>query len=424
MAGQRNPATARPPRAASSRIERDLLGELAIPAAALWGIHTARAVRNLSFSGKALGHYADYVRALAIVKRAAAAANRDAGVLSDRVAGAIQAACDALIAGEHLDQFPVDVLGGGGSIAINMNLNEVIAALANRHLGGGRGDRDLVSAKGHANASQSTVDVCHTAARIAALDRWDRLRPTLARCAQACAAKAAEFRPVMTVARTCLQDAAPIPLGEIFGAYAAGLRRRIGELDRAASELHRINLGGTALGDGAGAPRVYRRTVMSHLSRAAGRRMRLRENLYDAAQNIDDLVGFCAQLAMLAEVLIKVAQDIRLLASGPDGGLGEIKLPAVQEGSSFFPDKLNPVVAETLLQCCFQVLGCERAARLALEQGELNLNVFEASAAINLLDAMEMTERAVRLFVDLCLEGIAANEGRCRQLASLTIRQV
>jgi len=210
MGERRRKRIAGAPSAAATRIEQDLLGELAVPAAALYGIHTVRATRNLSFSGKTLGRYPAYIRALAIVKKAAARANRDARVLDTRVATAIERACDALIRGEHPDQFPVDALGGGGSIAVNMNLNEVIANLANEHAGGTRGTYRPVDPKTHVNASQSTADVCHSAIRIAILERWAVTRRALAACASASRVKAAQLRPVITIARTCFQDAAPV----------------------------------------------------------------------------------------------------------------------------------------------------------------------------------------------------------------------
>lgn len=421
MAARRRPAIISR-EVAASRIERDSLGELEVPARRLYGIRTVRSIRNLSFSGRALGAYPHYVRALAVVKKAAARANRDARAIDDRIANAIEAACDVLIAGEHLDQFPVDVLGGGGGIAVNMNLNEVIANLANESLGGGRGVYDLVDPKVHVNASQSTADVCHSAARIAIIEKWIDLRRVLSDCASAAQAKAEQFRKIQTLARTCLQDASIVSLGEIFGAYATAIARRTDELDRAVATLRKVNLGGTVIGDGSGSPAAYRRTVIGHLNRIAKHKLMLSENLFDAAQNVDDLAAVAAQLGLLAEILIKVAQDLRLLSSGPEGGFGEITLPAVQEGSSFYPGKINPVIPETLLQCCFQVLGCERAARLALERGELNLNIFEGSAAINVMDAMEMLRQALPRFTHSCLAGITANKARCRKLASVARR--
>ncbi len=400
------------------RVEKDLLGERAVPADALYGIQTVRAVENLQFSGRVLGNYPYYIRALATVKKAAARANRDAHAIDARRLGAIERACDALIRGEHLAQFPIDMLAGGGSIAVNMNVNEVIANLASEHLGGARGTYQPVHPKLHVNASQSTADVCHTAVRMAVLSRWSGLRRALSRCAGAFRAKAAELRPVVTISRTCLQDATRVSLGELFGGHAEVIARRAGELARSVRALARINLGGTAIGSGSGASAIYRRAIVKRLNEISGQKLALRRNLYDAAQNIDDLAAVSAQLAMLAEALIKIAQDLRLLASGPEGGFGEIILPAVQEGSSIFAGKINPAIPETMLQCCFQVLGCERATRLALERGELNLNVFEGAAAANVFDAIEMMRRSVGLFAERCVSGIAANQKRCRELAA------
>jgi aspartate ammonia-lyase len=402
-----------------SRIEGDSLGEIEVSAAALYGIRTVRSMRNLSFSGRALGLYPHYVNALAIVKKAAARANRDAGVIDAKIADAIETACDEILRSEDRSNFLVDVLAGGGGIAVNMNVNEVIANLANDALGGARGSYSPVDPKLHVNASQSTADVCHTAARIAIIKMWLYLYRVLSSCLSVTRSAAEEFRDIRTLARTCLQDASVTSLGEMFGGYGAALERRVTELDRAVGLLHKVNLGGTVLGDGSGAPQAYRRSVIKHLNQLTELRLELRENLFDAAQNCDDLGAVAAQLGLLAEFLIKYAQDLRLLASGPEGGFGEITLPAVMEGSSFYPGKINPVVPETLLQCCFQVLGCERAARLALERGELNLNVFEGAAAINIMDAMEMLTRAVANFTSSCLAKIAPNKPRCEELAAI-----
>jgi aspartate ammonia-lyase len=401
-----------------TRIEKDLLGERAVPADALYGIHTVRAVENLGFSGRILADYPDYIRALATIKKAAARTNRDAHVIDARRQEAIERACDELIRGEHLAQFPIDMLAGGGSIAVNMNLNEVIANLASEYLGGTRGMYQPVHPKLHVNASQSTADVCHTAIRMTVLSRRSGLRRVLAKCVATFRAKADELRPIITISRTCLQDASRVSLGDIFGAHAEVIARRAGETDRSVRALTRINLGGTAIGSGSGASASYRRAILKRLNQIASQKFTLRPNLYDAAQNIDDLGAVSAQLAMLAEVLIKIAQDLRLLSSGPNGGFGEIILPAVQEGSSIFPGKINPAIPETMIQCCFQVLGCERATRLALEGGELNLNVFESVAAVNVFDAIEMMERAVALLAERCVSGIVGNKKRCRELAS------
>lgn len=400
------------------RVERDLIGALEIPSAALYGIQTARAVANLSFSGRTLGDYPAMVRGLAMVKCAAARANFDAGVIDAKIARAIGRACRALMAGGYRGDMIADPLGGGGGIGINQNVNEVIANLASERLGGGRGADAIVNPKTHVNASQSTADACATAARIAIVEQASVLESALAQCVGAYRAKARELRRVITIARTCLQDALPASLGDFFSGHASALERRGAEFTRNVGELRRVNLGGTVIGSGSGAPAAYRRVIVRRLREVTGLDLVWRGNLYDAAQNIDDLGAVAAALGMLAEVLIKLAQDLRLLASGPEGGFGEITLPPVQEGSSFFPGKINPVVPETMLQCCFQVLGHERAARLALERGELNLNVFDGAAAVNLLDAIAILSRAVALFTSRCVVGIRANEDRCRNLAA------
>jgi len=220
------------------------------------------------------------------------------------------------------------------------------------------------------------------------------------------------------MARTCLRDAEPTSLGEFLGGQAQALKRRTRELARSIAMLRLINLGGTAIGSGRGAPPRYRAKVIRYLRDFTGIALRTRANLYDAAQNLDDLGEVAAKLGLLAEVLIKIASDLRLLSSGPEAGFGELNLPAVQEGSSFFPGKINPAVPETMLQCCFQILGCERTVRLALERGELNLNVFSSAAVANLFDMITMLQRATTLFTDNCLTGLTANEERCRALAT------
>ena len=400
-----------------NRIERDALGEVEIAADALYGAQTARAVAALSFSGRRLCDYPRYVAALTVVKQAAARANRDAGVLDETRARAVEDACVAARSERHRGQFPVDVLAGGGSIAINVNVNEVIANLANQIVGGTLGVYEPIHPKAHVNASQSTADVCHTAVRLAVLDSAADLLRGLSDCGEAVRAKAEALRPITTMSRTCLQDGFPVSLGELFGGWATALARRTVELDRAIQALRQVGLGGTVIGSGDGAPAAYRAVVIDHLSEIAGTRLVRRANLYDAAQNIDDLAAVSAQLALLADALSKIAQDLRLLASGPIGGFGEVTLPAVQEGSSFFAGKINPAVPETVMQCGFQVLACDRAVQLAYGRGELYLNVFEGVAAVNLLDAVTMLTRAVPLLAG-CVSGLTANEKRCRELAA------
>jgi aspartate ammonia-lyase len=413
------------------RVERDLLGTREVPEEAYFGIHTYRALMASGGRSSTLPAHPYYLRALIKVKKAAARANREARMLPDRVANAIEAACDDILRDpiKYEFAFPAPALFGSGGIAVNMNINEVIANVANEMLGGSRGQYHPIDPKRHVNASQSTSDVCHTAMRIAIVLTWDELHPKLDACAQDLESKAKELRHVRTLARTCLQDASVTSLGDLFGGYAAAIARRTSEIDHAVAALHQINLGGTVIGDGAGAPPAYRRAVLRHLNHTANEwdprghinivkhKYFLRENLFDAAQNCDDLGNVAGQVGLLAEVLIKIAKDLRLLSSGPRGGFGEITLPAVIEGSSFYPGKINPVIPETLIQHCFQALGCERAARLALEHGELNLNVFESAAAVSIMDAMDVLGAPLGEFW-LSVRGITPNKARCRELAS------
>lgn len=405
-------------RGRETRVERDTLGSLTLTADALYGIHTARSIENLRFTTRPLGSCPPYVQALGSVKRAAARANGEAGVLSQRLVDAIEVATAPLLAGELLEQFPADLLGGGGSIGVHMNVNEVIANLASEHLGGRRGEYVPVHPFRHVNASQSTADVCHTALRVAVLNQWKGLRRALGATVHTLREQADSMTDVPTLSRTCLQDALPSSLGVLFGGYAALLQRRTGELERAIHALRAVALGGTVIGTCEGAPPQYRERVLPILSEIAGWALVARESLPDALQNCDDIGAVSAQLALLAQALIKIAQDLRLLASGPQGGFGEISLPHVQAGSSFFSGKQNPVIPETVLQCAFQVLGCDRAVQAAAEHAELYLNIFDGLAAVNVLDAIEMLTGAVDRFEARCLRGLHANRERCQALAA------
>lgn len=400
------------------RIERDALGEVEIPDHALWGIQTARAVENLSFSGRRLGACRPYVRALGLVKRACARANADAGVLPGDLARAIDAGCAALASGELGDHLIADLLGGGGSIGVHVNVCEVIANVANESLGRRRGEYDPVDPKRHVGASQSTADVCHTALRLAILEEGGGLVAALSTLAASLEAKVAELGHVPTLARTCLQDALPTTQALLFVGHAALVRRRLTELARSVDALRAVALGGTVIGTGEGAPQRYRERVVSFLAALASTPLRSHPSPADALQNGDDVAAVSAHLALLAHGLLKIASDLRLLASGPRGGLGELTLPHVQEGSSFFADKSNPVVAETLMQCAFQVLGCDRAVQAAAERAELHLHVFDGLAAVNVLDAVGLLARAVALFDERCVRGLRANEARCHELAA------
>ena len=409
------------PDSASVRIERDALGELAIPAAALYGIHTARALANLRFSRRTLGECPVYLRALARVKRAAARANAAAGVLEPRIAVAIERAALALEAGAHADQFPVDLLGGGGSIGVHMNLNEVLANLANESLGARRGEYAPVRLLEHVSASQSTADVCHTAARLAIRALARALDASLADAVTGLDAKAAELAHVPTLARTCLRDALPVSTGVLVGGWARLLERARLSLECAVAPLDAISLGGTVIGTGSGATTGYRERVVAILAELEGRELVPRADLCDALQNGDDLAAVSRATVAVANALLKIGQDLRLLFSGPEGGFAELELPHVQAGSSFFPGKSNPVVPETAIACALQVLGLDRVVQAAVERAELHLHVFDGLAAANLFDALELEANAVRLLDVRCLRGLVANQARCRALVASVV---
>jgi aspartate ammonia-lyase len=406
-----------------SRVEHDTLGPLTIPHSALWGVRTARCVANLSFSGRQLGSCAPLLRALACVKRAAATANGDAGLLAPEIAGAIERAARRIEAGELAEHFPVDLLGGGGSIGLNINIDEVIANIANESLGGQRGTYAPIDPLRDVNASQSTADVCHSAARIALLSEWPHLEAALAATVTAFDEIVERVGDTPTLSRTCLRDALSTTAATLFRGQRALLARRARALQPAIEPLHRISLGGTVIGDGSGAPPAYRATVVELLAGITRLPLRRAAEAADALQNSDDLAAVSSELAHLAQAMLKIAQDLRLLSSGPSGGLAEVELPRVQEGSSFFAGKSNPVIPETLMQCAFQILGCDRAAQEAARSAELHLDVFDGAAAVNVLDAMTMATRALTVFESSCLRGLDVDAERCRALAATAMRQ-
>lgn len=402
----------------TTRTEHDALGAVQLPAAALYGIQTVRALDNLAFSRHRLGEYPPYLDALMAVKRAAARANRDAGVLEPHLAGAIEAAAAAVSGGAHRDQFPVDLLGGGGSIGINMNVNEVLANLAGEQLGGVRGTYEPVDPLRHVNASQSTADVCHSAARLAVGAAAVPALRAIDACAATLDARGEAFAAVPTLARTCLQDAMPTTADVLLRGHAAALRRRAGDLRGVLVALDDVVLGATVIGDGRGAPPAYRARVVPALAELIGRPLRVHPHPADALQNGDDLAAVAAQLGLLARALLKIAQDLRLLSSGPRGGMGELRLPHVQAGSSFFAGKSNPVVPESVMQCAFQVLGAERAVQEAHARAELHLQVFDAVAVVNVLDALGMLAAVLERFEERCLRGVEVNEERCKEITT------
>lgn len=405
----------------SMREEMDHFGTVLLDEQILYGIQTARAIENMTFSGKVLAHYPAYTRALMQVKKAAALTNVYTGDISHSIGQAIVTSCDLILEGHYQEQFQIDPFHGGGGIGTNMNSNEVLANLANLSVGGRAGDYSPVHPIEHVNLNQSTSDVCHTAIRLAIVSEFSSLSEALVRLINALHEKQLQFRNYPTLARTCLQDALETTMGDTFSGYSAVLTRRLQALHSSILPLHSVNLGATVIGSGEGATDSYREHVLHYLKLVTTKDLHHSDNFYDAAQNLDQLGEFAGALEQLASSLLKIAKDLRLLSSGPEGGFGELRLPSLQAGSSFFPGKVNPIIPETLIQCCFKVIGSATTVRLAVEHGELNLNVYEGSAGVTVLDMIGMLEKALTHFTERCITGIEVNPERCIELTNATI---
>lgn len=396
------------------RREHDLLGERDVPAEAYFGIHTLRAIENFDISGTAIARYPDLVRALACVKAAAAAANCGLGLLRPEQANAITLACAEIRAGELHDHFVVDVIQGGAGTSTNMNANEVIANRGLELLGHGRGDYIHLHPLEHVNRGQSTNDVYPTAVKIAVQFAVERLRESLERLAAAFAEKAVEFRGVIKMGRTQLQDAVPMTLGQEFGSYAVMVREDADRLGEAVRLITEINLGGTAIGTGLNTHHKYAAMVCAELRDVTGLPLITATDLVEATQDVGAFVQLSGVLKRTAVKLSKICNDLRLLSSGPRAGLGEINLPPVQAGSSIMPGKVNPVVPEVVNQVAFEVIGNDIAISMAAEGGQLQLNAFEPIIAHSLFESLTHLTAACNTLESRCVRGITANVERMR----------
>jgi aspartate ammonia-lyase len=396
------------------RVERDPLGEFEVPAEAYYGVQTARARVNFPISG--LTAPDSLIRATVLVKRAAAEANRDLQRLDPRQADAIIAAADEILGGALRDHFVVDVYQAGAGTSHNMNANEVLANRAAELLGGTRGAYTDVHPNDHVNMGQSTNDVFPTATRIALSVEHGTFARECRALADAFATKATEFADVIKVGRTHLQDAVPITLGQEFGGHSACLTAAADAADAAATGLHELNLGATALGTGLNAGDGYTRVAVSALARLTALPLRPAVNRFRVTQSMGDVVGYSGALRRTAVELGKIATDLRLLSMGPRAGIAEITLPAVQPGSSIMPGKVNPSVPEMVNQVCFQVFGCDTTVMTAGEAGELDLNVMMPVIAWNALHAQRILSNAMRALRERTVDGIQANRERAREL--------
>ena len=391
------------------RVERDSLGDLRVPAGALYGVQTQRAVLNFPISG--LRPWRAFIWSMAAIKRAAAEVNRDLGLLDDRRAEAIVQAAQEVIEGSWDDQFVVDPFQAGAGTSHNMNTNEVIANRATQLLGGALGEY-LVNPNDHVNMAQSTNDTIPTAIRLGALWRLEELLEVLDDLSQALDQKAVEFDDIVKSGRTHLQDAVPVRLGQEFGAYALAVERDAGRIRRSAEGLRRLGIGGTATGSGLNAHPEYHTRMVRRLSELTGLELHTSDNLFESMQSLADAADFSASLRTLAITLTRIANDFRLLSSGPSTGLDEIRLPAVQPGSSIMPGKVNPVLAEMLNMAMYHVQGCDLTISLAAQAGQLELNVMMPILAHNLFESMQVTIGAVRAFTEKCVLGLQANRSK------------
>jgi fumarate hydratase class II len=381
-----------------------------VPVDAYYGAQTQRAVENFPISG--MRPNAAFIWGIAVIKRAAAEVNLDLGLLDPLIAGAIVRAALEVMEGKHNDQFVVDPFQAGAGTSHNMNANEVIANRAIELLGGARGDYRLVSPNDHVNMAQSTNDTVPTAIRLGCLWRLDKLLKTVDDLSGALDQKAHEFHPIIKSGRTHLQDAVPVRLGQEFGAYARAVARAGDKIRLAAEDLRRLGIGGTATGTGLNAHPEYHRRMVARLAELCGFALYESDNLFESMQSMADFVFFSGALRALAQDLIRIANDLRLLASGPATGLDEIRMPAIQPGSSIMPGKVNPVLAEMLDMACFHVLGNDLTITLAAQAGQLELNVMMPVLAHNLFEMLHILINAIDAFTSKCVRGLRANTAK------------
>ena len=401
------------------RTEKDSIGEKKVPEDVYYGVQSLRAAENFHITG--LNMHPEIINSLAYIKKAAAITNCEIGILDKDRATAIVQACDEIIEGKFHKDFIVDPIQGGAGTSLNMNANEVIANRAIEILGGKKGDYSVVNPNDHVNCGQSTNDVIPTAGKMTSLRLLRVLKEELLRLHKAFAQKAEEFDHVIKIGRTQMQDAVPIRLGQEFHAYSVAVLRDINRMDKAMDEMRFLNMGGTAIGTGINADKVYLNRIVPNLVEVSGMDFVQAFDLIDATQNLDPFVAVSGSIKACAVTLSKIANDLRLMSSGPRAGFGEINLPPKQNGSSIMPGKVNPVIPEVVNQVAFNVIGNDITITMAAEAGQLELNAFEPIIFYCMFQSIDTLAYAVRTFVDNCVSGITANEERCEELAENSI---
>jgi aspartate ammonia-lyase len=405
----------------STRPEHDLLGDYQVPINAYWGVHTARAVDNFPISGVPIGHYRSLIRALAIVKQAAAQANFELGELSAEINEAISKACQEVADGKFDSEFVVDAIQGGAGTSTNMNANEVIANRAIEILGGSKGDYDIVHPLNDVNKSQSTNDVYPTALKLALILEINELLKAMAHLQGAYQSKADEFKDVIKMGRTQMQDAVPMTLGQEFATFSRMTMEDIQRLQETVPLLREINLGGTAIGTGLNAPVGYAQKACLILSKLSGFDFMVAEDMVEATQDAGVFVMVSGVLKRIAVKLSKTSNDLRLLSSGPRAGLDEINLPPRQAGSSIMPGKVNPVIPEVVNQIAFAVIGNDVTVTMAAEAGQLQLNAFEPIMCRALMMSITQLRQGCYVLADACVSGITANVEKLRMSVEQSI---
>ncbi|MCK9228970.1 MAG: aspartate ammonia-lyase [Syntrophorhabdaceae bacterium] len=403
------------------RKEHDLLGEREVPANAYYGVQTLRATENFHISGIPLATYSAFIRSLAYVKKAAAAANRELGLLPPAVADAISSACDEILDGKFRDQFVVDMIQGGAGTSTNMNANEVIANIALEKLGYDKGRYDIIHPNNHVNLCQSTNDVYPTAIRLTLILKIRQLMDAMEYLRAAFEKKSSEFYDVIKMGRTQLQDAVPMTLGQEFSAYAVMLGEDIERVDEAQTLVREINLGATAIGTGINAHPDYAPLVAQKLRAITGIDVLTSPNLVEATQDSGVYVQLSGVLKRVAVKISKICNDLRLLSSGPRCGLNEINLPPMAPGSTIMPGKVNPIIPEVVNQVAYAVIGNDVTVSFAAEAGQLELNVMEPVIAFSLFNSLVILRRASVTLADRCVRGITANRDRCREYVEHSI---
>ena len=405
----------------NKRTESDSIGSLDIPADAYYGVQTYRGYRNFHITGIPLN--SRFIKNIVRIKKAAAITNARAGLIPGKTGDAIVRACDEALEGKFDKNFITDSVQGGAGTSANMNVNEVIANRATELLGGKKGEY-LCHPNDHVNCSQSTNDVIPTAGRLTVIDYASELEKNVSELTDALDGKATEFNDIVKMGRTQLEDAVPIRLGQEFAAYASGIRRCMKLLREAVAEMYSVNLGGTAIGTAVNVRKQYLDEIVPALASVTGYPLAHAENLIDATQNLDGFVFVSGALKTLAVSLSKMCNDLRLLSSGPKTGLEEISLPAMQNGSSIMPGKVNPVIPEVVTQVAFSVIGNDTTITLAAEAGQLELNAFEPVIFYKLFESLVCLKNAVKTLTENCVRGIRSNRRRCEELLDESVGTV